>query len=149
MIFHFASDHAGFELKAHLVDFMKEQGFGVIDHGPHEMVVGDDYPDFISLAAAEVSKKPKDARAIIIGHSGQGEAMVANRFPHVRAGVYYGGSDEVLKLMREHNDANVLSLGAHFLNLEQAERAVNVFIETLFSNDERHVRRIKKIEKYD
>lgn len=149
MIFHFASDHAGFDLKEHLLNFMKEQGFGVIDHGPHEKTVGDDYPDYISLAAAEVSKKPKDARAIIIGHSGQGEAMVANRFPNVRAGVYYGGSVEVIKLLREHNDANVLSLGAHFLNLEQAEQVVNIFIETLFSNDERHVRRIKKIEKYD
>jgi ribose 5-phosphate isomerase B len=105
----------------------------------------DDYPDFISIAAQKVSQSPKD-KAIILGGSGQGEAMVANRFPHVRATVYYGGSDEILKLSREHNDANVLSLGARFLGKETAEKAVRLWLAGEFSGEQRHVRRIKKIE---
>ena len=85
----------------------------------------------------------------MIGLSGEGEAIVANKFKNVRAIVYYGGNEEVLKLSREHNDANILSLGAKFLTPEQAEKAVDIWIETQFSNDPRHLRRIKKIEEIE
>lgn len=149
MRFYLASDHAGFELKRYLVRYLKESGIDAADLGPHDYQEHDDYPDWISLAAAEVSKDPANARGIVIGLSGQGEAIVANKFPNVRAAVYYGGHEEIVRLCREHNDANVLSLGAKFLNFDQAERAVDLFIETLASDDERHLRRIKKIKKYE
>lgn len=144
MKIYLASDHAGFELKEYLCGYLENHGFEVVDKGPYEFKEGDDYPDWISLVAEEVSDHP-DERGIVIGHSGQGEAIVANKFLHVRAGVYAGGPIEIVELLREHNDANILSLGAHFLNKEQAERAVDAFIDTQFSEEERHVRRIKKI----
>src|SRR4051812_48173823 len=118
-----ASDHAGFELKQHLVNYMEENGIDVVDKGPFEFTPGDDYPDWISLVAREVSENPS-VRGIVIGLSGQGEALVANKFKGVRAGVYYGGPIEIPQLLREHNNANVLSLSAKFLSKEQAERAV-------------------------
>jgi ribose 5-phosphate isomerase B len=138
------SDHAGFELKEHLVHYLEENGIEVVDKGPHVFTAGDDYPDWISLVGEAISTEPQ-ARGVVIGLSGQGEAMVANKFKNVRAGVYYDGPIEIVKLLREHNDANVLSLGAKFVSKEQAERAVDLFIETQFSEDERHIRRIKKI----
>jgi ribose 5-phosphate isomerase B len=78
---------------------------------------------------------------------GQGEAIVANKFKNVRAGLYYGGPEEMVKLIREHNDANILSLGAKFISREEAEKAIDIWLETTFSNEERHVRRISKIKK--
>ena len=143
---YFATDHAGFELKNALVAFVSEElEYEVIDCGPTVLDTSDDYPDFISIAALKVSSNPKD-RAIILGGSGQGEAMVANRFPNVRATVYYGGQTDILKLSREHNDANILSLGARFLDEVKAKESVQMWLEGEFSGDERHIRRIKKIE---
>ncbi len=143
---YFATDHAGFELKNALVAFVSEElEYEVIDCGPTVLDASDDYPDFISIAALKVSSNPKD-RAIILGGSGQGEAMVANRFPNVRATVYYGGQTDILKLSREHNDANILSLGARFLDEVKAKESVQMWLEGEFSGDERHIRRIKKIE---
>jgi ribose 5-phosphate isomerase B len=143
-----SSDHAGFELKQHLVNYLEENGLEVFDKGPYEFKADDDYPDWISLVAEEVSVTP-DSLGIVIGLSGQGEAIAANKFKGVRAGVYYGGPIEIPQLLREHNNANVLSLSAKFLDKSQAERAVDVFIETQFSKEERHVRRIKKIAKIE
>ena len=143
-----SSDHAGFELKNHLVNYLEENGIEAVDKGPHEFQAGDDYPDWISLVAQEISGD-SSAKGIVIGLSGEGEAIVANKFKNVRAIVYYGGNEEVLKLSREHNDANILSLGAKFLTPEQAEKAVDIWIETQFSNDPRHLRRIKKIEEIE
>jgi len=152
MKIYLASDHAGFALKKQLLEYLEGAGFEVADCGPKQFVEGDDYPDYISLAAAEVSKNPKEARAIVIGLSGQGEAMVANKFPRVRAGIFYGAplgagirGQEIVKLLREHNDANVLSLGAKFMTPEDAERTVDIFLSTEFSNESRHARRIEKI----
>ncbi|MFT7507099.1 MAG: ribose 5-phosphate isomerase B [Acidimicrobiales bacterium] len=143
---YFATDHAGFELKNVLLAFVRDElHYDVVDCGPMAFDTQDDYPDFISIAAKSVSKTPT-SRAIILGGSGQGEAMVANRFPHVRATAYYGGSDEILTLSREHNDANILSLGARFLTETEAKEAVTQWLEGTFSGDNRHVRRIKKIE---
>ena len=141
-------DHAGFEMKRELGSFLSEQGYEVFDCGPKEYVHEDDYPDYVSIVASQVSNDP-EAKGIVIGYSGQGEAMVTNRFPNVRCAVFYGGSKHVLTLSREHNDANILSLGSNFITTSEAKRAVELWLQTKFSGDERHIRRIKKIEKYD
>lgn len=143
---YFATDHAGFELKNTLVTFVREElEYSVVDCGPSTYDAQDDYPDFISIAAQKISTNPKD-RAIILGGSGQGEAMVANRFPNVRAAVYYGSQKEIIELSREHNDANILSLGARFLEEDEAKESIRLWLDGSFSNEERHIRRIKKIE---
>ena len=139
------SDHAGFEMKRGLISFLGERGFEVYDCGPKEYVHDDDYPDYVSIVAERVSSET-DTAGIVLGWSGQGEAMVANRFPHVRCAVFYGGSKHVLTLSREHNDANILSLGAHFITTQEASRAVELWLNTKFSEEERHIRRIKKID---
>lgn len=142
-----AADHAGFALKEALVPFLKEElGCEVADCGAQELNPSDDYPEIIACAARAVSENAESIRAIICGKSGQGEAMVANRFPHIRAAVYYGGNPEIITLSRQHNDANVLSLGAGFLSEQEAKEAVRTWLETPFSEEERHVYRIAKIE---
>lgn len=143
-----AADHVGFELKEVLVPFLKELGHEVEDCGAYELDNDDDYPEIIAGAASRVAAAADGAetRAIIFGKSGQGEAMVANRFPNVRAAVYYGGNQEILRLSREHNDANILSLAAGFLSDGEAKDAVRLWLAEPFSGEERHVFRIKKIE---
>lgn len=148
MVIYLATDHAGFELKEKVKEYLKNAGFKVEDFGAKSFDADDDYPDFISLAAAAVSKNP-NSKAIILGGSGQGEAIVANKFPHVRAVVYYGRQEDLVRLTREHNDANILSLGARFINAEEAVKAVKLFLETPFTNEERHQRRIEKITKIE
>ncbi len=159
-----ATDHAGFELKEKIKNELIEKGYQVEDCGAFEYNPDDDYPDTISIAAEKISEQPSD-RAIVFGSSGQGEAIVANKFRNVRAVVFYGPyvpqhsvdvsgktSDdpfEVVRLARVHNDANILSLGAHILNSEDASIAVNIFLQTDFSNEERHTRRIEKISKIE
>ena len=140
------ADHAGFELKEVLKKFLKEQGYEVEDCGAASYDEGDDYPDFIKAVARRVARRPENTRGIIVGGSGQGEAIVANRRKKVRAAVYYGGSEKIITLSREHNDANVLSLGARFLTEGEAKRAVALWLKTPFSKKERHLRRIKKID---
>jgi ribose 5-phosphate isomerase B len=146
MNIYFATDHAGFELKEKLKVYVKTLGLTVYDKGAFDFDEQDDYPDFIAQAAKEVSADPENTRAIILGGSGQGEAIVANRFPNVRAVVYYGGNEEILKLSRQHNDANILSLGARFLSEKEAESAVKIWLSEKFTSEERHSRRIKKVE---
>src|SRR3989338_3350481 len=147
MKIYIGSDHAEFEMKKNLIDFLSEKKIPVYDCGPLEYVHDDDYPDYVSKVAEDVSKDSA-GRGIVIGFSGQGEAVVANRFPGVRCAVFYGGSKHILTLSREHNDANVLSLGAHFITPQEARQAVELWLHTKFSGDERHIRRIKKIENY-
>ncbi|MCH7529746.1 RpiB/LacA/LacB family sugar-phosphate isomerase [Patescibacteria group bacterium] len=144
----FATDHAGFKLKESLVSFVQDLGFEVEDLGAHQYNKEDDYPDFVSLVARQVSENPDKIKGIILGGSGQGEAMVANRFSNVRAAVYYGMRENVIMLSREHNDANILSLGARFLGVEEAKDAVKIWLKTSFSGDERHTRRISKLEHF-
>jgi ribose 5-phosphate isomerase B len=139
-----ASDHAGFELKQHLIAFLRGQGTEVEDLGPSIYSEGDDYTDTIAPLAQKVAQN-KGSFGIAIGGSGQGEAMVCNRVPGVRATVFYGGDISVVPTSRAHNDANVLSLGARFITAEEAEQVVELFLTTPFSHDERHVRRIAKL----
>jgi ribose 5-phosphate isomerase B len=142
-----ASDHAGFQLKEKVKTFLQEKGYKVDDVGAQTFVDGDDYPEYMVKAAMEISKDFNGkTKAILFGGSGQGEAMVANRFPGVRAAVYYGGNIEVLKISREHNDANVLSIGARFVDEESAKKAIIEWLETPFSDEERHKRRIAQID---
>jgi ribose 5-phosphate isomerase B len=146
MKIYLASDHAGFELKAHLVEYLNSHGHTAIDKGPFSVDPQDDYSDYVKLVAEEILKEPNDTKGIILGGSGEGEAMAANRFKGIRATAYYGGNEEIVKLSREHNNANILSLGASFLANEEAEKAVKLWLETEFSNDERHVRRLGKLD---
>jgi ribose 5-phosphate isomerase B len=150
----FASDHAGFELKTHMLAFVRDVlGYEVIDCGAETYQSEDDYPDYVAKAARMVSENPSEIRGIIFGGSGQGEAMVANRFPHVRATVFYGepvaGDLSIITLSREHNDATILSIGARFVTATQTEQAVTQWLSTPFSNDERHTRRIQRIEEIE
>src|SRR5690606_4728058 len=108
MKIYLATDHAGFEMKEELKKELERDGFEVEDCGAYEYDENDDYPDFVAVAARGVSEGGEDARAIVFGGSGQGEAMVANKFPRVRAAVFYGEVGKVVVLSREHNDANVL-----------------------------------------
>ncbi len=144
MKLHIGADHAGFELKNKLVTYLNELGHEIVDHGAFTLDRADDYPDFVEPVAHAIAMD-MNSRGIVLGGSGQGEAMDANRFSEVRAIEYYGGDVEIVKLGREHNDANVLSLGARLISENEAKNAVKVFLETEFSGDERHVRRIEKI----
>ena len=147
------TDHAGFVMKEKLVPFIKKLGYEVVDCGAYKYDDTDDYPDFVSPVAKAVSLNHGHVMGVVLGGSGQGEAIVANRFPNVRAVVYYGRGGifkdalAAIKLGREHNDSNVLSLGARMINTIQAKHAVKVWLNTNFSNGERHIRRIKKIER--
>ncbi len=143
---YFASDHAGFNLKNELLEFVRSLGYEVDDCGAYKLDLEDDYPEFVKKASAKVSADPENSKAIILGGSGQGEDMVADKFPNVRSAVYYGGPLEIIKLSREHNDANILSLGARFITEEEAKVAVKLWLETPFSGEERHKRRIKQID---
>ncbi len=143
MKIHVGSDHAGFELKEKLVNFLRELGHETVDHGAFAPEEKDDYPDFV-IPVAKAVALDMESKGIILGGSGEGEAMAANRTSGARAAVYYGGPIEIIKLSREHNDANILSLGARFLIEDEAQKAVKIFLETNFSGDERHIRRIKK-----
>lgn len=150
MKIYFASDHAGFLMKNGLKEFVEGLGYEVEDCGAYEMDPDDDYTLFIKRAAEAVSEAvkqdPESAKGIILGGSGQGEDMVADKFPGIRSAEYYGGNLEIVKLSREHNDANILSLGARFISLDEAKEAVQLWLTTPFSNEERHKRRINQIE---
>ncbi len=146
MKIYIGSDHAGFELKNTLIDFLIGLDYEVSDEGAFKYDEQDDYPDFISKVAKKVSENPDENKGIVLGGSGQGEAIVANRFSGVRAVVYYGGNKEIIELSREHNDANILSLGARFLSEDNTKEIVKLWLETKFSGEERHRRRIEKID---
>lgn len=149
---HLASDHAGYDLKEAVEQHLQSSDYEVIDHGAHDYDKRDDYPDFIHKAATAVANTD-NTRGIIFGYSGQGEAMVANRYSGVRAAVYYEPSahgssprDDIIRLSREHNNANILSIGAGFIEQEKVIEAIDRWLEIDFSGDERHERRIKKID---
>lgn len=139
-----ASDHAGFELKNTVFNYLKEQGLEVEDVGPFVFNKDDDYPDFIYPCAVKVAEGQPDAKGIVIGRSGNGEAMVANKVRGVRAAVYYGGNKELIRLSRSHNDANILSLGAGFVSPEEIKEVVGEWLKTPFAGG-RHESRVNKI----
>jgi ribose 5-phosphate isomerase B len=156
-----ATDHAGFEQLKALQAYLESLGHECWNFGPQTFVPGDDYPDFIKPAAEKVGNSECE-RGIILGGSGQGEAMTANRFKNVRCAVFYGpavplravdteGHEsrdpyEIIRLSREHNNANMLSLAARFVSLEDMKQVVKLWLETDFSNEEHHQRRINKID---
>jgi ribose 5-phosphate isomerase B len=150
---HIAADHAGFEMKGEIMKYLEKGGYEVVDYGAYEYDEEDDYPEFCAIAARAVSIDHK-AKGIILGGSGQGEAIVANRFPNVRAVVYNGQTvrldgvevPEEIITARQHNDANILSIGARFISNEEALEAVEQFLDTDFGGEERHIRRLQKIE---
>lgn len=159
-----ATDHAGFELKEKVKAFLEKEGYEVVDCGAYQFEKEDDYPLFIGKAAENVSKDVM-SRGIVFGGSGQGEAIVANKYKGVRCALFYslcapiGATDvsgkissdpfEMLRLTREHNDSNMLSLGARFLKEEEAIKAVKIFLEAQFSREERHKRRIEMIKEIE
>ncbi|HEV2340061.1 MAG TPA: RpiB/LacA/LacB family sugar-phosphate isomerase [Patescibacteria group bacterium] len=164
MKIYLGADHAGFILKEKIKEFLLEKGYNVIDEGAYREDDADDYPEFISKVAMHISQNSSD-RGIILGGSGQGEAMVANKFPSVRTAVFYGKaiaqaaidiekdkSDdpfEIVKLSRLHNNANILSLGARFLHEKDAFEAVSLWLVTPFSEELQHKRRLSEMAKIE
>jgi len=141
------ADHAGFYLKEEVKKYLQDSGADIEDEGTHSFSPDDDYPDFIIPVAKKVAEAPENNKGIIFGASGQGEAIAANKIKGVRAAVFYGGSMEIVKLSRTHNNANILSLGARFLTKDETITAIKLWLKTDFSNAVRHIRRIKKIKK--
>ncbi|CAL9570183.1 Ribose-5-phosphate isomerase B [Streptomyces sp. enrichment culture] len=140
------SDHAGYELKNHLVEWLKAAGHEPVDCGPHIYDAQDDYPPFC-LRAAERTAADADALGIVIGGSGNGEQIAANKVKGVRAALAW--SEETAALGRQHNNANVVAVGARMHSTEEATKFVEVFLNTPFSGDERHVRRIEMLADYE
>jgi len=144
MKIHLATDHAGLELKEKVKLYLSDLNYEVIDHGAYQYDALDDYPDFIFPCANAVSNDP-ESKGIILGGSGQGEAMAANRVKGVRAAVFYNGPDEIIKLSRQHNNANILSLGARFMSEEEMYKIIELWLSTDFESG-RHQRRIEKLD---
>ena len=152
-----ASDHRGFELKNKIAKWLEQWNFAFEDKGPFELDMNDDYPDFVSLAAKAVSNGSSEDRAIVIGYSGQGEAIVANKYNGIRAVVFYGKAKaidpnkpgSIEELSRSDDNANVLSIGAGFVDEETARDIIKTWLDTPFKNEERHVRRLNKITKIE
>ena len=143
---HIGSDHAGFEAKAALVAALIERGHEVADHGPSEYDAVDDYPPFC-LATGAAVVADAGSLGIVLGGSGNGEQMAANKVDGVRAALVW--SEETAQLAREHNDANVISVGARMHDAADVLRFVEVFLQTPFSGDSRHVRRIDQLADYE
>lgn len=135
-----ASDHAGFELKNFIFQELKNRGFNVFDNGAFSLIENDNYTDFIPLAVKKVTEDFQNNVAIIFGGSGQGEAICANRFNGIRCTTYYHYDLEIIKLSKEHNNANVLSIGARFVNNEQALESILLWLETKYEGGRHEVR---------
>ncbi len=147
---HIGSDHAGLELKDHLVGWLADHGFEAVDHGPFVYDALDDYPVFCLRAAEGVVADREDgldSLGVVVGGSGNGEQMAANKVKGVRSALVW--SEETAVLAREHNDANVVSVGGRMHTVEEMTRFVEVFLGTPFSGDERHVRRIAMLTDYE
>jgi ribose 5-phosphate isomerase B len=147
---HLGSDHAGLELKEHLLNWLTDHGYEPVDHGPFVYDAVDDYPVFCLRAAAAVVADQEDgveALGVVIGGSGNGEQIAANKVRGVRSALAW--NEETASLARQHNDANVVAVGGRMHSLEDMTRFVEVFLSTAFSEDERHVRRIGMIADYE
>lgn len=139
-------DHAAYELQRALVAHLRQQGHDVVDHGPHELDPQDDYPCFVIPAAAAVAAEP-GSRGVVLGGSGNGEQIAANKVSGIRAILAH--SVETARLGREHNDAQVVAIGARMTPQEVALELVEEFLATPFSQDERHVRRLEQVTAYE
>ena len=149
MRIHVATDHAGLEFSQQLQQHLREQGHEVIDHGPAEYDALDDYPSFCINAALGVARDELagvEALGVVFGGSGNGEQMAANKVQGIRAALVW--SDATATLARDHNNANVISIGARQHSVEEAMRFIDLFVATPFSGDERHVRRIGQLGEY-
>ena len=147
---HLGCDHAGLDLKEHLRGWLEERGHEPVDHGPFEYDALDDYPVFCLRAAEAVARERaegSDSLGIVIGGSGNGEQMAANKVAGVRSALAW--SEETARLAREHNDANVVSVGGRMHTLEELTRFVEVFLSTPFTGEERHARRIGQLAAYE
>lgn len=142
MKIYLATDHAAFELKEYVKKGLMEGGYDVEDCGAHTFDPNDDYPDIIKIAARKVAENP-DSFGVVFGKSGTGEAIVANKTKGIRAVIAF--NEENVRLSREHNNANVISIGSQFVNNEQALTLIRLFANTQFSSEERHRRRVEKI----
>ena len=143
---HLGSDHAGFDLKARLVERLTELGHEPVDHGPAEYDAVDDYPPFV-LRAAEGVAKDHGSLGVVLGGSGNGEAIAANKVKGIRCALAH--SEDTARLAREHNDANVVSIGARMHDEATAVRLMEAFLETPYSDEERHTRRIAMLTAYE
>ena len=142
----FAGDHAGFEMKGKLMEFVRSLGHETEDLGPLAPVAGDDYPDFVIPLAKRVAGKPStEVRGVVVAGSGQGEIIAMNRIKGARAALFCPCNLELIKASRDHNDSNIFSIGARFCTLPQAQEAVKLWLDTPFSDEERHVQRLQKI----
>lgn len=144
-----ATDHAGFETKNAIVTYLQDKGIDCTDIWPFEYDALDDYPDFIIPCAEKVAEDLENNLGIILGGSGQGEAIAANKVSGIRAAIYYGGDTDILTLSKLHNNANILSLGGRFLTTEQALEAIDTWLAARYEHEERHQRRIDKISQYE
>lgn len=143
---HLGSDHAGLDLKTALLDALRAAGHEPVDHGPEQFDALDDYPPFV-LRAAEATAAEPGSLGVVVGGSGNGEAMAANKVTGVRCALVW--SEETARLAREHNDANVVAVGGRMHDAETAVRLVQLFLDTPFSEEERHVRRIGMLSSYE
>ena len=143
---HLGSDHAGFELKAHLVAWLEGERYDVVDHGPVEFDPVDDYPPYV-LRAAQAVVNDRGSLGIVLGGSGNGEQIAANKVIGTRAALAY--DLDTAQLARQHNDANVISIGARMHTEDEAMEMVRIFLSTPFSGDARHARRIALLADYE
>jgi ribose 5-phosphate isomerase B len=146
MRIHIAGDHAGFELKVHLLEHLRAAGHDVVDHGAHVYDAQDDYPSFCFSAGEAVVAEP-GSLGVVIGGSGNGEQIAANKVVGVRAALAW--STTTATLGRAHNDANVVAVGARQHSLDEATEIVDAFLAEAFSGDERHSRRIEQVAGYE
>jgi ribose 5-phosphate isomerase B len=147
---HLGCDHAGLDLKQHLVGWLTDHGYEPVDHGPFEYDALDDYPVFCLRAAQGVVQDRaagRDSLGVVIGGSGNGEQMAANKVTGARCALAW--SDETARLAREHNDANVVSVGGRMHSLDDLTRFIEIFLAEPFSGEERHVRRIGQLTTYE
>ena len=147
MKIYIGTDHAGFELKEELKKFLEDLGYEVEDKGAYEFSATDDYPDFVFPVAKAVAEDTENRRGIILGGTGIGNGILANKVKGIRAGVVY--DEYSARMSREHNDANIISLGNRTLDIDKAKELVKIWLDTPFSNEERHKRRIEKIKKLE
>lgn len=146
MRIHIASDHAGLEFKGVITEHLKKQGHDVVDHGPHTLDPQDDYPVFCIPAAQAVANEP-GSLGIVLGGSGNGEQIAANKVNGIRAALVWNEATAIAA--REHNDANVMAIGGRMQKESEAIALVDLFLKTPFTNDARHIRRIKLISDFE